>query len=218
MQTKNLESSIEFRFANCYDAKQLAKLHYLCSQAQPGGFMFKLGRRFFLEYYRILLRERTTVVLCADAGRDGIVGLISASTDVKKEIEALRKGRYKLLLAALPNLIRQPSLIRTVISREKSLSPTSMGEGFIVGSGARLTFWGWLPNYPSKGHSVRLLKAILKILGTLGISSVQLEVDRVNRNVEVVYRLLGAKVVKEFTTKDGRQRMVMEHNLTTQGA
>ena len=212
-QTKETEPKIRIRLANCSDVKQLADLHYLCSLDQPGGFMHKLGRRFLVAYYRIVLSEPMSLVLCADGGTDGIVGLVSASLDARAHLQALREGRYKLLFAVLPALIRQPKLIKAVSFRKKSLSVAAMGEGFIVGSGARVAYWGWLPNYPSGRQSIRLLQTLLWILGALGASAVQLEVDRVNRKVEVVHRLLGAKVVREFATSDGRVRLVMEHDL-----
>ena len=153
------------------------------------------------------------MVLCADAGKDGIVGFISASLDAREQLEALSKRRFNLLLAALPSLIRHPNLFGEVSSREKSLRSTDLGGGFITGSGARLAYWGWSPNYPSKGQSMRLLQSALKILRDLGVGVIRLEIDRTNRKVEMAHRLLGARVVKEFKMKDGRVRIVMEHLL-----
>ncbi len=209
------EPSIRIRFANISDAKQLADLHFLCSLAQPDGFTCKLGRRFLREYYRIILKDRTTMILCADAGKDGIVGLISASLDAKEQLEAIRKGRYKLLVAVIPALIRRPNLSGMILRREKSLWASDEAERFIVGSGARLAYWGWAPNYPSKGLSISLLQAALRILIDLGVPVVRLEIDRKNRKVEMTHRLLGAKGVKEFKMDDGRIRIVMEYLLNS---
>jgi hypothetical protein len=58
-----------------------------------------------------------------------------------------------------------------------------------------------------------LLKTLLKILEDKQVSLVRFEVDRLNRKAEVIHRLLGAKVVREFNTPDGRSRIIMEYNL-----
>jgi hypothetical protein len=207
------ESPIRIRKADYDDLKQLADLHYRCSIAQPAGFMFKLGRGFILEYYHILLKEKTNVILCADAGMDGIVGLISANLDAKESLKWLKSGSYRLFLAALPALARKPVLIKEIYSRAKSVWGLSLGEGYIIGSGARISYWGWSPNYPSKGNSIYLLKNLLKVLKENHVSQVRFEVDRLNRKAEVIHRILGAKVVREFKTPDGRCRIIMEYIL-----
>jgi hypothetical protein len=207
------EYPINIRPATYRDLKELAELHYLCSSVQPGAFMFKLGRGFILEYYRILLKEKTSLVLCADAGNDGIVGLICAHLDAKESLKWLKSESYRMFLAALPALARQPLLIKKILSRAKSLWGLSSGDNYVIGSGARIAYWGWSPDYPSRGHSVFLLKTLLKNFENNHVNRVRFEVDRLNRKVEVIHRLLGAKVVREFKTPDGRSRMIMEYIL-----
>lgn len=207
------ESAIKIRPATYNDLKELGDLHYRCSIAQPAGFMYKLGRGFILEYYRILLKKKTSVILCADGGIAGIVGLVSATLDSKQNLESLKRGGHRLILAALPALVRQPGLIKEIFSRANSLWRSKLSDSYIIGSGARIAYWGWSPNYPSKGHSVILLKTLLKILEDHQVDSVRFEVDRLNRKVEAVHRLLGAKTVREFNTPDGRSRIIMEYIL-----
>jgi hypothetical protein len=210
---RNADSPVRFRLANCSDAKALARLHYACSMEQPDGFMYKLGKRFLTQYYRILLRNRMSLVVCADAGTAGIVGLVSASVESQEEYKALQRGRLRLLLSALPALIRRPRLFGAVYDRANSLSSDQVRKDFVVGSGARLSFWGWSPAYPSRGQTTKLLQTAMRMLKALGVETVRLEIDRVNRKVEAIHRLMGGKVIEEFVTKDGRQRIVMEHRL-----
>jgi hypothetical protein len=205
------KNAIRIRPVQASDTEQLARLHFICSSVQPGGFMHHLGWRFFVKYYQIILGLKTSVVLCADAGKDGIVGLASATLDSKEQLEAIRKRHLSLLMASIPALIRKPALIRAAYIRLKSLLARALGEGFVVGSGARIVYWGWLPEYPSKGKSIFLLKELVRFMENLGAGRLHLEVDRMNRKVEVVHRLLGARVVREFATRDGRQRIVMEY-------
>ena len=116
-------------------------------------------------------------------------------------------------MAVIPTLLRKPRLIWAVFIRNRCLSAEQMGEGFIAGSGKRISYWAWLPNYPAKGRSTWLLKELLRYMTNLGVNELLLEVDRVNRKTEVVHRLLGAKIVNEFTTRDGRERIVMKYEL-----
>jgi hypothetical protein len=53
----------------------------------------------------------------------------------------------------------------------------------------------------------------LKSLENNHVSQVRFEVDRLNRKAEVIHRLLGAKVGREFKTPDGRGRIIMEYIL-----
>lgn len=213
VQQQKPNPPIKFRLATVTDAEALADLHYVCSMEQPDGFMYLLGRKFLATYYRILLRNRSSRIICAEAEDAGIIGLISLSVDAGEELNALKKGRFRLLLSALPVLIRKPGLIAAVSSRTKALSEDEIGKGFVIGSGARISFWGWSPDHPNQGQSTRLLQSALKMLRDFGVKTVRLEVDRANRKVEVMNRLLGGKVIEEFVTNDGRKRLVMEHRL-----
>jgi hypothetical protein len=204
---------IVIRPAGPRDAELLGDLHFTCSGAQPGAFMHRLGRGFFVAYYRLLLREPTTVILVADAGADGLVGLVSATLDSRRQLDAIRSGRSRLLLAALPALIRSPRLVWEVLVRERSTSARAGGDKYIVSSGPRIAYWGWLPGYPAHGRSTSLIKEVLLRLEMLGASRVSLEIDRFNRKVEVMNRFLGARVVKVLTTPDGRERIILEYVL-----
>jgi len=212
-QQQKINPPIQFRLAKLPDARALANLHYICSIELPDGFLYLLGRKFLTTYYRIILDNRSSLVICADAGDAGIVGLISVSVDAGEELKALRNGRFRLLFSALPTLIRQPRLISSVSVRANSLSADEIGKGFVTGSGARLSFWGWSPDYPSQGQPTKLLQTALKLLKTLGVKTIHLEVDRANRKVEVFHRFMGGKVIDEFVTEDGRKRLIMEYQL-----
>jgi hypothetical protein len=206
-------NAIVIRPAEPRDADALAGLHHACSAAQPDAFMHRLGLGFFLAYYRVLLREGTSVTLVADAGVDGIVGIVSATLDATRHNAAIHDARWTLLLATIPALLRCPRLAWEVLNRERSLSPGASGDGYGVRSGPRIVYWGWLPGYPSHGQSVALLKEALRRLGSLGANKVSLEADRLNRKVEVTHRMLGARVVSVLKLPDGRERSVLEYTL-----
>ena len=83
--------------------------------------MHHLGVAFFKQYYRILLREPTSVILCAEDPVDGIVGIAAGTIDAQTESNALHAGRYRLLLGSLPKLVWAPWLIKEVYKRKKMM-------------------------------------------------------------------------------------------------
>lgn len=202
---------MKFRLAYRYDADHLARLHKLSSAKQPGGFMFRLGHAFLKQYYRILIDEGSSVILCAVDATGQIIGFVAGSLDAKSRLIALRKNRLSLLIASLPALIRQPSLIRDVLSRQNSGSADESSTGYVVQSGAHVEFWAWQPG--GGGGAFQLFLKWLALMRLLGVQSVSGEVDRVNDAILKAHRMLGAKILREFMTPDGRERFLIEYQL-----
>lgn len=215
MLRNNMTPLIKFRLAKTCDAKALAALHYAClsMMEQPNAFTYIMGRKFLERYYRIILHNKSSIVLCAEAQNAGIVGLISASLEASDELEALKAGRFTLLLSSLPVLIRRPKLILSTFIRAKAIAHHEIADGLIIGPFARISFWGWSPDFYAKGQPLKLLQTAFKILKNLGAERVRLEVDRKNRKVEILHRLMGGKIIKQYVTHDGRERIFMEHML-----
>lgn len=198
------------RLAKLSDAPQLAEVHWTSSSNQPGGFMFKLGKPFLIEYFRIVLGEKNSVVICTEDVDGRIIGFVSGSLLAEERMVALKRGRIRLLLAAIPSLIRDFSLVKELYSRQQSGSADTDEGGYIVQSGAREDFWAWLP---STGGAIELHLKWLSVMRLLGVEAIRGEVDLVNDFVVKIHRFLGARVVREFTTPDGKKRMVMEYRL-----
>src|SRR5437879_3460673 len=106
------------RLANRNDAAALARLHEISSLKQPGGFMYRLGRGFLTHYYRILIDEGSSIILCAVDDTNQLIGFVAGALDAKTRMKALGRSRFRLLIASLPALIRQPQLIREVYLRQ----------------------------------------------------------------------------------------------------
>lgn len=205
---------VYIRLAKTGDAERLAQVHRVCSADQPGGFMHRLGQSFLVQYYRILLQESRSVVLCAEDTDGHILGLCSGSLSAEEHMAALQRGKLQLLRASIPSLVRTPRLIQGMYSRQKSESADrEEGSGYVVLSGPREEFWAWLPTERNSGGAIELHKKWLSLMRLLGAPNVRLEVDRVNIKVERMHSLMGAKVIREFVTPDGRRRVVMEYSL-----
>lgn len=175
--------------------------------------MFKLGKNFLKAYYRILLDEVSSVVLCVEDTEGRIIGLVSGTLAADKHMTALKRNRVRLAIAAFPSLIRNPKLLGSMKARQQSGSADEDSGGYVVLTGAREEFWAWHPAARSAGGAIELHRTWLSVMRLLGITSVRLEVDRVNDKVEKIHRLMGAQVIKEFSTPDGRQRLIMEYRL-----
>lgn len=202
---------MKIRLAKLSDAGRLAQVHWIGSSKQPGGFMFRLGRAFLIQYYRVLLEEKNSVVICAEDTDGHILGFVSGSLDAEERMIALRRNWFRLSLAAIPALIRDPRLIRDMYSRRQSKSADREDGGYIVQSGARVEYWAWLPTH--SGGAIELHLKWLLLMRLLGVQSVRGEVDQINEMVLRAHRFMGARVVKEFTTPDGKQRLVIEYML-----
>ena len=137
---------MNFRLANRNDATALARLHELGSTKQPGGFMYRLGRGFLAQYYRILIDEGSSVILCAVDDTDQLIGFVAGALEAKSRLTALRRNWLRLLLASLPVLLRRPKLIREVYSRQMSSAADEAKAGYVVHSGAHEEFWAWQPD------------------------------------------------------------------------
>ena len=101
-------ATIKYRLAKRPDARQIANLHWESSKKQPSSFMFKLGALFLVKYYRYILDEKNSVILCAVDENDNLLGFVSGSMDNSERIKTLRNKRFSLLLAAAPQIIIKP--------------------------------------------------------------------------------------------------------------
>lgn len=202
---------MNLKLANRNDADQLARLHELSSAKQPGGFMFRLGPAFLSQYYRVLIDAGSSIILCAvdDAGQ--LIGFVAGSLDAETRLTALKQNRLRLLIASLPALIRQPALVREVYARQNSSSADGAEAGYVVQSGAHEEFWAWRPDHG--GGAIELHLKWLSLMRLLGAQTISGEVDKVNDVIVRAHRMLGARVVKEFTTPDGRERLLIQYQL-----
>jgi hypothetical protein len=207
-----MDEEIRFRLAHVNDAQQLAKVHWATSLVQPGGYMYRLGRGFLTQYYKISLEEKNSVVLCAEINGE-IIGVVSGSLDSQEHAAALKNRRLQLFLGALPALIRHPGLIKGMLSRQDSISGSANQKSYIVLSGVRLEYWGWLPNHKSFMGAVPLLQNWLRIMHFLGARSIIHEVDKENERSYQIHTLLGSKIIMEYITGDGKTRLLMEYIL-----
>ena len=202
---------MRIRFAKLSDSQKLAEVHWQCSPEQPDSFMARLGPFFLRQYYRALLHEKYSVVLCAEDDQRELVGFISGSLDATEHIPELRRHRFKLLWGALPALLKNPRLFRGMLNREESKSADLEDNGFIVLHGARWEYWAFLPEARAQGKALALFRAWLATMRAAGAREIRFEVDEDTPKIVRLHRSLGAKIVRKCVTPEGKQRLIMEY-------
>jgi hypothetical protein len=209
---KTLESSatISYRFACPSDSAALGVLHYECATELEDSFMAGLGSRWLKTYYKAILSEPCTVVVAAFAESHRLLGFSSGSLDVSAQMRAVRKRRIALLLSALPALLRRPKLALGLIRRYRATRGSEQ-ETFVVTSGCRADFLAWRKENRNGGGALPLLCVWYGVMRQLKCGPIVFEVDANNAKAERFHRLLGALVIRSFTTADGKHRLVMQY-------
>lgn len=209
---------MQIRLAKQRDIKQLVDVHWTCSTEQPGGFMFKLGRPFLRQYYKIYLREKHSLILVAEEEHGKLLGFHSGTLRAEEHIAALRSAWLPLLITALPAVVRKPSLVQEIYSRYRSTARETDSDEYILKSGPRGEYWAWLSAHRDAGQAIHLHETWHAIMHQMGAKSVRSEVDRDNVRILKYARMMGAQVIKEILTPDGRRRLIMEYELENYGA
>jgi hypothetical protein len=177
---------------------------------QPGGFMHLLGKKFLQAYYEILLDEGSSAIVCAYRDEKKIVGFVAGSIRAESRIAALKSHRLKLLFSSFQTLISNPKLITEVRARQNAGSAED-GDGFVLTSGPQIQYWAW--DADGGVGAIVLLKKWLSLMQLIGITKVKGEVDIVHPKILKMHQLLGAEVINEFRTPDGRLRNIIEYDL-----
>lgn len=209
---------MHIRLAKPCDINQLAYVHWVCSAKQAGGFMYKMGKSFLAQYYRISMKEKHSLILVAEDEQGKLVGFHSGTLRAEEHMAMLRRSRLSLFIASVPALLRNPRLIRDAFDRQRSGSADAADSGYVVTSGPRGEYWAWLPGQRNPGGAIELHQTWHAFMRLLGAKTVRSEIDISNSRILKFAHLLGARVVKEFVTPAGNKRMILEYKLDEYGS
>lgn len=201
-----------FRIAKLSDLQQITDLDYKIRKDNSAGYFTMMGKSFLKEYYRIVLNDPYEVIVCAEDSEGKILGFNSATLDVKKQFDRMRKKKWRMAIASLPSFIMHPSLIKSTLLRYHATTG-SHDKRYIPEKGARGEYWVWDPEKPNGLLSAGLYSAFLKIIFNLGVEILQFEVDADNETVFTFVKRNKAYIVEKVTLPDGRERYLMEYNL-----
>jgi hypothetical protein len=201
------------RFAKLPDAQRLADLHVKCARTTGGGFGTQFGTAYMRAYYRILLSERWSVVLCTEDATGRVIGLASGTLGHFLEHErSLARDRVSLLCAALPALLRAPTLLRAVGAAARGRASQSTQGEIDAPSTAHFLFWAWDPQSDVTGGAILLMQKWMSIVRLLGAKRIVFRVDAANERLVRIHQLLGATTVATVETPDRGLRYVMEYS------
>ena len=124
----------------------------------------------------------------------------------------MRKYKFRLGLCAIPSFISKPSLIAETLKRYKATKGES-DEKYLPDGGARWEYWTWDAEHQDSASSAAMANIYLKILYTLGVKHLHLDVDIVNKKVWMFHKINKADIKEQIKLSDGRDRYLMSYDL-----
>jgi len=203
---------MKYRLAKIVDSKFIVELHYVIRETYSVGIFAQLGKPFLRKYYKIILNDPNSVIVCAEDNNGVIQGFCSATLDVEAQMANIKRHKVGLGLAAVTSIIRKPSLIKHLIDRYDVIKNNSTTK-IIVTKGARSEYWVWNALKPDSLASVEMYFAQLNILKSLGVKDIFGEVDLVNKKILKFQRANGAEIIDQITLQDGRERVLLKTDL-----
>ena len=204
-----MDGKILFRIAKPADAKQIADVQFSVRDKHPLGIFSRMDRCFLAQYYKIILNDPYEVVICAENSNKEIVGFNSATLDAAHQMKTLRKHIISLGFAAIPSIIKSPTLFKELIKRFNSTSEKS-NEKFVYAEGPRGEYWAWKPNAPNSLGAIDLSLKSNQLMAVLGVTHIYIEVDIDNKNVLAYHKAMKAEVEQIITLPDGRKRALLK--------
>jgi hypothetical protein len=202
---------MKLRFAKKSDIALLAKIHLDCGRIQPDGFMHQLGLPFLKTYYRILLNEKESIVLVAENEDGFMLGFCSGSLSAEEHLKELKRKKMQLAFSSIPALLKSPNIFKKLVARDKYVNSAGQSVNFGISKGTRFEYWAWHPENKNAGMAISIMKVWLQIVFKLGATSIKAEVDKRNKDILQIHKLLGAKIIQEFNLPDGRNRVFIEY-------
>lgn len=203
---------MRIRVAKTSDCKAIAALHFASREKLAKGFFSQVSKFFLEHYYKVVLDDPNSVVVCAEESDGVICGFASGTLDAAKQFSNLGRHKIRFVLALLPSIVMNPKIIFDAFSRY--LSTQGKGsEKYVSVSGARTEFWVWDASNKKSMWAGVLNNSHLHLLLILGVKSVHFEVDADNDAVVRYSERNGAVLVDRIEMKDGRVRLIMRYDL-----
>lgn len=203
---------MRIRVAKPSDSKAIASIHFASRDKLARGFFSQVSKLFLVHYYKVVLDDPNSVVVCAEDKDGTICGFASATLDAERQFANMRKHKVRLGLALLPTIMTKPRIILDAMSRYAS----TQGKGeqkYVAVSGVRGEYWVWDPRNKSTIWAGVLNNTHLYLLKVLGVKSLRFEVDADNSGVVRFSERNGAELLDRVVLSDGRERLIMSYDL-----
>ncbi|HCT94564.1 MAG: hypothetical protein A2X19_06825 [Bacteroidetes bacterium GWE2_39_28] len=203
---------MKYRLAKLVDCKAIVELHFAIRETYSVGIFARLGKLFMNQYYRIILNDPNSIIVCAEDESGFLLGFCSSTLDVEAQMANIKKHQFKLVLAAIISVIGNPSLLKHLIDRYRVISNNSKST-IINTKGARSEYWVWNASRQDSVSSVEMYFAQLNILKSLGVKEIFGEVDVINSKILKFHLANGAEINKSLKLPDGRERIIIRVDL-----
>lgn len=181
--------SMHVRFAKLSDASELAEIHAAAALSLSDTLIPSLGKGFLRCYYRVLLSEPHSIVLCAVQEDGRISGFASGSTSSLEHARAIKQNNLRLAWSCLPSLIRRPRL-----SFSLRIRAAKIGSNYSAGE-AHAFFWAWREGDGPAGGAMFLFEQWLAAARLCGAQDIFMDVEKQNTKVLAIHRAMGAEIV-----------------------
>ena len=198
-----------FRLAKICDLDRITKLHFSVRHIYTHGIFSSLDLFFLKSYYRIIINDPNSIIVCGEDPVEGIIGFCSANLNVEQYNLNLKKNKLKLAFSAFPSIFKKPMVLFKLLSRFKSLSSNS--HSFITSKGVRLEYWVWSKKNKDDKSSLLMHESMLNIIMALGYDKASFEVDLHNKKVFKFHKLNGALELDRVILDDKRERVFMQY-------
>lgn len=199
---------MKFRLVESSEYISLAKLHLL---AFNDFFLTSLGHNFLGTYYQASLKSENTIAVCAENGKEEIIGFCIGSIRSKGFYRKLVLNNFaKFSLQAINLIFTQPkALLRLIINLDKNTNKNDDGNY------AELLSIAVSPEFKNLGIGKEMLKAFEQEAIKKGCQKIALTTD-FNNNEQVIlfYKKMGYTIFYEFTTYPNRKmyKLIKEIN------
>ena len=181
------------------DLKRVVDIHL---SAFPGFFLTYLGSRFLRELYAAILADSTGIAFVAQDAGGGLAGFVAGTTNPAGFYRRLiRRRLVRFAFASVAPLLRRPVIMTRLL---RALSKPNEGAA-PVGT-ALLMSLAVAGEYQGTGAGRDLTGAFIREAFERGSTGVRLTTDRnANDRVNAFYQSQGFRLVRTFTTPEGRE-------------
>jgi ribosomal protein S18 acetylase RimI-like enzyme len=189
---------VNIRPATYGDLKSIVGAHIV---AFRGFYLTELGQRFLFKYYALVLDMPKGILLVAES--DGsIFGFVSGFLEPAAFYSELRRMRFRLLIAALPAILRKPRLaVRLVVNFRRTYRMSWQDFSKV----AELSSIAVRPEARGKSVGRELVMAFARAARNNEARTLVLTTDAYhNDQVNGFYHKLGFSLQKTFEAQPGR--------------
>jgi hypothetical protein len=203
---------MRLRIAKPSDSRAIAGIHFASRDKFGLGFFAQVSKLFLVHYYRVVLDDPNSVVVCAEEDDGTICGFASATLDANMQFANIRKHKVRLGLALLPSIMMKPRVLLDALSRYRSTKANGDSK-FVSVSGVRGEYWVWSARGNNAIWAGVLNNTHLHVLKILGAKNLRFEVDANNLSVVRFSERNGAELLSRVVLSDGRERLIMNYDL-----